>query len=170
MKEAFKKNREKLLNRIEMYSVAVIFAGKAPYKRGDERYPFSPDRNFYYLTGIDREDCILFIAKTRNGVQETLYIPRDNGDMAKWDGANMTAEEATEISGIADVSVIDAFESDFAAYIFKNGIKKMWLDLENREWNDALSPSLEFAEKVRRQTPHMIIGDLYPDFAEMRVI
>ena len=69
MKEAFKKNREKLLNRIEMYSVAVIFAGKAPDKRGDERDPFSPDRNFYYLTGIDREDCILFVAKTRNGEQ-----------------------------------------------------------------------------------------------------
>ena len=68
MKEAFKKNREKLLNRIEMFSAAVIFAGKAPYKRGDERYPFAPDRNFYYLTGIDREDCILFMAKTRTGL------------------------------------------------------------------------------------------------------
>ena len=60
MKEAFRKNREKLFNRIEMFSAAVIFAGKAPYKRGDEKYPFAPDRNFYYLTGIDREDCILF--------------------------------------------------------------------------------------------------------------
>lgn len=170
MKEAFKKNREKLLNRIEMFSVVVIFAGKAPYKRGDERYPFSPDRNFYYLTGIDREDCILFLAKTRTGVQETLYIPRDNGEMAKWVGANMTAAEATEISGIADISVIDAFESDFASYMFKNGIKKLWLDLENREWNDAMSPALEFAEKARRQMPHLIIGDLYPDFSEMRVI
>jgi len=150
--------------------VAVIFAGKAPYKRGDERYPFSPDRNFYYLTGIDREDCILFVAKTRNGVQETLYIPRDNGDMAKWVGANMTGAEAEEISGITDISVIDAFEDDFAAYMFKNGIKKLWLDLENREWNDAMSPALEFAEKARRQMPHLIIGDLYPDFSEMRVI
>lgn len=170
MKEAFRKNREKLLNRMEMFSAAVIFAGKAPYKRGDEHYPFSPDRNFYYLTGIDREDCILFVAKTRTGVQETLYIPRDNGDMAKWVGANMTAAEAMEISGITDISVLDAFASDFAAYMFKNGIKKMWLDLENREWDDALSPALEFAEKARRQMPHLIIGDLYPDFSEMRVI
>lgn len=170
MKEAFKKNREKLLNRIELFSAAVIFAGKAPYKRGDEKYPFSPDRNFYYLTGIDREDCILFMAKTRTGVQETLYIPRDNGVMAKWVGANMTAEEATAISGIENIAWIDEFESEFASYIFKNGIKKMWMDMENREWDDALSPSLEFAAKVRRNAPHMIIGDLYPDFSEMRLI
>lgn len=170
MKEAFKRNREKLLERIEMFSGAVLFAGCAPYKRGDEKYPFSPDRNFYYLTGIDREDCILFLAKTRTGVQETLFIPRDNGVMAKWVGASMTAEEAAEISGITDIAFIDAFESDFAAYIFKNGIKKLWLDMENRDWDDALSPALEFAEKVRRQTPHMVIGDLYPVCSEMRLL
>lgn len=170
MKEAFIKNREKLLNRIEMFSAAVLFAGKAPFKRGDEKYPFSPDRNFYYATGIDREDCILFLAKTRTGVEETLYIPRDNGVMAKWVGANMTAEEAREASGIEKIAWLDAFEGDFAAYIFKNGIKKLWMDMENREWDDALSPALEFAAKVRRNAPQMVLGDLYQAFSEMRLI
>ncbi len=170
MKEALKRNREKLLERIEMFSCAVIFAGRALYKRGDEKYPFSPDRNFYYLTGIDREDCVLFLAKTRTGVQETLYIPRDNGEMAKWVGANMTAAEAEEISGISDISVIDAFEGDFAAYIFKNSIKKLWLDMEKREWDDAFSPALLFAEKVRKNAPQMVFGDLYPVFGDLRLI
>ena len=170
MKEVFKKNREKLLNRMEMFSTAVIFAGHAPVKRGDEKYPFSPDRNFYYLTGIDREDAILFLAKTRTGVQETLYIPRDNGILAKWVGANLTPAEAREQSGVADIAMLDAFEGDFSAYVFKNGIKKLWLDLENREWNESLSPALAFAEKVRRHAPHMVIADLYPDFSEMRLI
>lgn len=170
MKEAFKKNREKLLNRIEMFSAAVLFAGKAPFKRGDEKYPFSPDRNFYYATGIDREDCILFLAKTRIGVEETLYIPRDNGVMAKWVGANMTAEEAREASGIENIGWIDEFEGDFASYIFKNGIKKLWMDMQNREWDDALSPALEFAAKVRSNAPQMVFGDLYQAFSEMRLI
>ena len=83
MNEIWKKNREKLLARMEMFSAAVLFAGKAPIKRGDENYPFSPDRNFYYVTGIEREDCILFLTKTRTGVEETLYIPR-GGDRGKW--------------------------------------------------------------------------------------
>ena len=122
MNEIWKKNREKLLARMEMFSAAVLFAGKAPIKRGDENYPFSPDRNFYYVTGIEREDCILFLAKTRTGVEETLYIPRDNGVMAKWVGANMTAEEATAVSGIENIGWIDAFEEDFATYLFRSGI------------------------------------------------
>ncbi|MGN0135977.1 aminopeptidase P N-terminal domain-containing protein [Anaerotignum sp.] len=170
MKEAFKKNREKLLNRIEMFSAAVLFAGKAPFKRGDEKYPFSPDRNFYYAAGIDREECILFLAKTRTGVEEILYIPRDNGVMAKWVGANMTAEEARAASGVEHIGWIDEFESDFASYIFKNGIKKLWLDMENREWDDAPSPALEFAAKVRNNAPQMVFGDLYQAFSEMRLI
>lgn len=77
-----------------------VFGGSAvcresTYQKRGRELPFSPDRNFYYVTGIEREDCILFLAKTRTGVEETLYIPRDNGVMAKWVGANMTAEEAT---------------------------------------------------------------------------
>lgn len=75
MNEIWKKNREKLLARMEMFSAAVLFAGKAPIKRGDENYPFSPDRNFYYVTGIEREDCILFLAKTRTGVEKPCISP-----------------------------------------------------------------------------------------------
>ena len=59
----FIKNREKLFSNLKDNSVAVLFAGKAPVKRGDEYYPFSPDRNFYYVSGIDRENCILLFTK-----------------------------------------------------------------------------------------------------------
>ena len=175
MNEIWKKNREKLLARMEMFSAAVLFAGKAPIKRGDENYPFSPDRNFYYVTGIEREDCILFLAKTRTGVEETLYIPRDNGVMAKWVGANMTAEEATAVSGIENIGWIDAFEEDFATYLFRSGIKKIWLDMENREWHGERTPALRFAEKDARaytdemKEPFGCKGGGKPDAVQGRV-
>ena len=60
----FIKNREKLFSNLKDNSVAVLFAGKAPVKRGDEYYPFSPDRNFYYVSGIDRENCILLFTNS----------------------------------------------------------------------------------------------------------
>lgn len=58
-----------------------VFGGSAvcresTIKRGDENYPFSPDRNFYYVTGIEREDCILFLAKTRTGRGGNLVYPQ----------------------------------------------------------------------------------------------
>ena len=148
-------NRRKLAARLEEGSAAVLFAGKAPLKRGDEYYPFSPDRNFYYVTGVERENCVFLMAKVAGGLQETLFIPRDNGILAKWVGANMTAEEAEEISGMTDIRPIDAFADDFAQMVFRNNITKIYLDLEHREWDDVLTPALRFAKELREKYPAM---------------
>lgn len=166
----FINNRKKLAERLEEGSTAVLFAGKAPLKRGDEYYPFSPDRNFYYVTGVERENCVFLMAKTAGGLQETLFIPRDNGILAKWVGANMTAEEAEEISGMTDIRPIDDFNDDFAQMVFRNNIAKIYLDLEHREWEDVLTPALRFAKEVREKYPAMAVGDLYPIFGDLRLI
>jgi len=163
-------NRRKLAARLEEGSAAVLFAGKAPLKRGDEYYPFSPDRNFYYVTGVERENCVFLMAKVAGGLQETLFIPRDNGILAKWVGANMTAEEAEEISGMTDIRPIDAFADDFAQMVFRNNITKIYLDLEHREWDDVLTPALRFAKELREKYPAMAVGDLYPIFGDLRLI
>lgn len=163
-------NRRKLAARLEEGSAAVLFAGKAPLKRGDEYYPFSPDRNFYYVTGVERENCVFLMAKVAGGLQETLFIPRDNGILAKWVGANMTAEEAEEISGMTDIRPIDAFADDFAQMVFRNNVTKIYLDLEHREWDDVLTPALRFAKELREKYPAMAVGDLYPIFGDLRLI
>jgi len=163
-------NRRKLAARLEEGSSAVLFAGKAPLKRGDEYYPFSPDRNFYYVTGVERENCVFLMAKVAGGLQETLFIPRDNGILAKWVGANMTVEEAEEISGMTDIRPIDAFTDDFAQMVFRNNIAKIYLDLEHREWDDVLTPALRFAKELREKYPAMAVGDLYPIFGDLRLI
>lgn len=163
-------NRRKLAARLEEGSAAVLFAGKAPLKRGDEYYPFSPDRNFYYVTGVERENCVFLMAKVAGGLQETLFIPRDNGILAKWVGANMTAEEAEEISGMTDIRPIDAFADDFAQMVFRNNITKIYLNLEHREWDDVLTPALRFAKELREKYPAMAVGDLYPIFGDLRLI
>ena len=163
-------NRRKLAARLEEGSAAVLFAGKAPLKRGDEYYPFSPDRNFYYVTGVERESCVFLMAKVAGGLQQTLFIPRDNGILAKWVGANMTAEEAEEISGMTDIRPIDAFADDFAQMVFRNNITKIYLDLEHREWDDVLTPALRFAKELRAKYPAMAVGDLYPIFGDLRLI
>lgn len=165
----FQRNRIKLAERLQEDSVVVLFAGKAPLKRGDEYYPFSPDRNFYYVTGVEREHCVFVLVKGKNDVQEMLFIPGDNGDMAKWVGANMTEAEAKEKSGMLDIRPIDAFEDDLAQILFRQNIKTVALDLEHREWDDLPSPALTFAEKIRNRYPAIQIQDVYPIFGDLRL-
>ena len=116
-------NRKKVFKRMLNNSILVLFNGRAPYKRGDERYPFSPDRNFYYVTGLDNEKEIVMFTKTEVSETVTLYIERDNGYLVKWVGANITPDEASEQSGIENISYIDKFYEDVSETVFKNNIK-----------------------------------------------
>lgn len=163
-------NRNKVFKRMLDNSVLILFAGHAPYKRGDEKYEFSPDRNFYYVTGIDRENQIIMFLKTESARSATLYIERDNGYLAKWVGANMTEEEARLESGIEEISYLDKFCGDLSDTVFKNNIKHIYIDLENREWDAAESESLKFANEFRKKYPAVDMIDAYPFFADLRMI
>ena len=163
-------NRNKVFKRMLDNSVLILFAGHAPYKRGDEKYEFSPDRNFYYVTGIDRENQIIMFLKTESARSATLYIERDNGYLAKWVGANMTEEEARLESGIEEISYLDKFYGDLSDTVFKNNIKHIYIDLENREWDAAESESLKFANEFRKKYPAVDMIDAYPFFADLRMI
>ena len=163
----FIKNRKKLFSKLEQNSVAVLFAGNAPTKRGDEKYPFSPDRNFYYVSGIDKQNCILFFTKNDNEV--TLYIERDNGILQKWVGANITEEQAKQISGIQNIRYIDQYEQDFAEYVFKNNIQICYMDMECREYGN-ITPALQYAEKVKKYFPAVVQKNIYTIFEELREI
>ena len=64
----------------------MVCSGKAPYKVGDEKYDFSVDRSFYYLTGLDKENMVLAIIKVEGRVSEYLFIERYDEELAKWVG------------------------------------------------------------------------------------
>ncbi len=113
-KDFFISNRKKFAERMEDYSTAVFFSGKAPRESADQEYEFSVDRNFFYLTGIDREDMVLLINKIGGNVTETLYIPPVDEYFEKWFGILMRKEEAEEASGIGSIQNSNEFMEQFA--------------------------------------------------------
>ena len=74
----YKLNRDNLLNKIKDNSIVILFAGKAIQKTGDQTYPFTPNRNFYYLTGIKEEEHIFLHIKIlqimQKKLEETLFM------------------------------------------------------------------------------------------------
>ncbi len=113
-KNFFISNRSEFAKKMEDYSTAVFFSGKAPRQSADQEYDFSVDRNFFYLTGIDKEDMVLVINKIAGKVTETLYIPPIDEYYEKWFGILMRKEEAVEISGIKLVENRNEFMGQFA--------------------------------------------------------
>ena len=94
---------------IENKEAVVLFAGSAPVKRGDEKYPFSPDRNFYYFTGLDGQNLIYMAYKAEGEFFEYLFLERRDPVLAKWTGEVVGKEEAKNKSGVSEIKFIDEF-------------------------------------------------------------
>ena len=94
----YKVNRDNLLNKIKDNSIVILFAGKAIQKTGDQTYPFTPNRNFYYLTGIKEEEHILVMSKI-NGIKSSkLYIKDIDLELEKWIGKSIRKEKKRLVS------------------------------------------------------------------------
>jgi Xaa-Pro aminopeptidase len=169
-----KARREALMADKPAPGMVCIFSGSAPMRSLDESYPFSVDRNFYYLTGIDRENMILVLRKTYSGaVIETLYIEPYDEVMAKWVGGRMRAPEATEISGIESIRDIGSFDDDLNGIIEgSRGLGKyhVYLDLWRYQTNQPDTPAHTLAVKLQSRYPAVAIEEIYGDMAALRAI
>ena len=170
----WKARREALMANKPPLSMVCVFSGIAPMRSLDEAYPFCVDRNFYYLTGIERENMILVLRKTYSGsVVETLYIEPFDEVMAKWVGARMRAPEATEISGIESIREIGEFDDDLNSVIEgSRGLGKyhVYLDLWRYHKVQPDTPAHTLAAKLQARYPAVAIEELYGDMAALRAI
>ena len=85
-------------NHVNDQSISIIFSGFAPVRTADEFYPFTVNRNFYYLTGLDQENVCLVIIKGANQVKSYLFLEPIDPIKALWDGAGLTFEEAAKLT------------------------------------------------------------------------
>ena len=133
-KNFYLKNREKLYKKLEDDSILILFAGQAPYKSADEKYSFTPNRNFLYLTGIAEENEILTAYKRNGSIHETIFIERQDPVMARWVGERISVDEVSEKSGITSIQYIDEFQSYIGGMLGRFNFQSVYLDLERAEW------------------------------------
>lgn len=169
MKDFVGKNRYDFCEKMLDDSIALFFSGEVRTKLGDENYPFTPNRNFYYLTALDRPNLILMLVKKGGVCDAALFIERFDEVKAKWVGAVISAEECREKSGITDYKYIDEFDEIFSDRVFNGHLENVYLDLENRYFN-AESPALKLAKRIAENYPALKVVDAHGVLAEMRRI
>lgn len=166
----FKSNRAKLLEKIKDNSIVILFAGNAPKKTADEAYPFTPNRNFYYSTGISEEDHILVMSKIDGVEKTTLFIKDIDLELERWIGKSIRKEEATEISGIEDVKFKSQFESDIHRLLCLKEEVNLYLDLERDSISSPSSIANEFAKNIVSKYPQVMIKNVFSIFGELRLV
>ena len=174
MKSVYAERRQKLMANKQGPCMVVIFSGSAPMKSLDAEYPFYVDRNFFYLTGIERENMILLLRKTYTGEYlESLYIEPFDEVLAKWVGGRMREQEATNISGVENVRDVRDFYDAINSIIESNrGLGKMtvFLDLWRYRNDQPDTKAHTLASRLQNKYPAVAIEDIFEDMAAMRVI
>ena len=169
-KEVFIKNRDNLANLLENNSLVILFAGEALYKSADEKYPFTPNRNFYYLTGINEEQHILVMEKQNDELFETMYVLRPDEMQEKWTGKTIRDYEAREVSGIEEVKYLDNFHTDLNNLLISGNIKNVYLDLERRGFDEELRYPQSFAKILKKKYADVVVKNVYNEISSLRKV
>ncbi len=169
----YKARREKLAAKLPENAILFVLSGKNVYSVGDEMYPFAIDRNFFYLTGIDRSDMMYILVKKDGEAKDTLVIERFDEMMAKWVGAKMLPAEATEISGIENIVMDDEKWSAIhriLAYQFDHSEKvQVYVDLTKQEM-EQVTPAYAFVGELTAKYPHVEINNAASMLTELRIV
>ena len=137
MTNKFDKRREELLKNIKNSSVLLLDSGKAKHKTTDQYFHYVPNRNFFFLTGLQCENMKLMLIKQEKKTMQFLFIEETTEYMKQWVGEKMSKEEASKISGveISNIHYLDKFDTYFRSLMtFARGLgvkppKNLYLDL-----------------------------------------
>ena len=175
--EFYANNRKRFLDQLEGNCVAFFHSGVAPVKSNDQdMHPFSVNRNFYYLTGIDEQNVWLVLTKNANGTTETLFIAQPDEFLIKWNGEMITPQQASERSGIPVSSV--RFHQDMDRLVagmvwggrtFDGGVKA-YFSFDRLSLNAAATPSEELARRLKEKYPALEVCNGAPMVYHLRTI
>lgn len=168
--ELFIKNRKNLASSIEDNCAVLLFAGQAIKKTADEEYPFTPNRNFYYITGVDEPNVIFAMIKNSGKVEEVLFIQEPDPVAARWVGETISVDEAKEVSGVQNIMYLDGFKSFVNRQIAGRDITKIYLDLERDGFDKPVTANQEFAGELAKKYPYVSIRNIYSNICNLRSI
>ena len=99
----FAGNREELASRLPAGSMLILHANDVFPTNADGTFALHQNANLFYLTGVDQEETVLVMTIREDGWDEILLLRETNEQIAIWEGARLSQEQARELSGIQDV-------------------------------------------------------------------
>ena len=111
----YRLNRAKFSAEVNTKSLAIFNSNDIYPISADSTLPFAQHRDIFYLSGIDQEESILLIFPDalEKKHEEILFIRETNEHIAVWEGAKLTKQAATNLSGIKTVYWLKDFEKVF---------------------------------------------------------
>lgn len=167
----FKQNRERLLNKMEYGSVAVINANPTFPTNADGTYPYKPNNDLFYLTGIEQEETTLLLVKESEITSKTiLFIKPFDPLYEKWMGKLLTVEDAQRITGIDTVLVTTSFETTLHTHTLQQQTIYLNANEHLRAVLEVQDKDAQFGQWCRQKYPAHTYKRLAPIISGLRMI
>lgn len=113
--QLFISNRQRFVAHLPEGALAVFNANDILPTNADGTLPLVQNRDLFYLTGVDQEETILVLFPNafNPAHREMLFVVETNETLARWEGAKLTKEEATALTGISSVFWLSEFDRVF---------------------------------------------------------
>lgn len=169
--EVYARRRKKLLEKMpEEFAVVVPPAASKPAS-ADAHYPYTPSMNMVYLAGIDQPRTWLVIHRRKGmEIREDLFIDAYDETYAKWMGTVLTKEQATEISGVENVSFNSGVRKWIDRIIVRWGIENLWVDFPLAGLEAENGFRLGFTADLLSSYPHIRFNRLSGEVFRLRMI
>ncbi len=155
--------REKLAALLSDGENVIVFANSQ-----DKLNKFTQDNNFLYLTGLNYPELIYVAGKFAGKFNDMLFIERSDPERIVWEGKKLTAEEATEISGIKRVKYLDEFYNVLSG--MNPMIKTIYANLGFAALDRPMTYPMFRLEPIRTRHPQIQIKQLNDLIAPLRKI
>lgn len=167
----YKRTRDRLAALLPKNSLVIIHANDVYPTNADGTMAHHQNANLFYLTGIDQEETVLFMRIGEGGAHEdTLLLRETNERIVIWEGARLSHEDATQISGIGDVRRSTDYNTLLAEWV--PAAASLWLERDNhpRRYTYVQTRNERYAAALLAAYPDAKVECLYDKLAAMRLV
>ena len=162
--------RRRLYEQLGQGEALILFAGSAPRKTADAKYPFFANRNFYYLTGILQAESVFLAVNQGAGVEEFLFILPKDPMAERWSGCRVSREEASEKSGIGNIRNLEGFGPLLDGFLNSGAVSTVWYDFDKFDAGYPDAPQNRHSSVIRAARPFVKFHNAYPLICAARTI
>lgn len=165
---SFQEHRKKLYDTLPEGSLVVSFAGVPVHTNEDDYYNFEANSQFFYLTGLERENMAFLAVKAGGNVHETLFIEAADPLAERWTGKMPTPEDARAVSGIENVRFTDEINGAIGRFMGRFDIEFAYFDLYRCGMEDPDDYNAVKAREFLRLYPAVTLRDLHKACVQLR--
>ena len=165
---SFAEHRERLYQTLAENTLVIAYAGIPIHTNEDDYYDFAVNSQFFYLTGLERQNTAFLAYKTAEKTREILFIEEPDPLSERCTGKMPTKEEVRSVSGIEDVRYTDKLEDAISGFMGFCRVDQAYFDLYRCRMNDLPDYNLVMAERFKQAYPHVILKDLHTSCVPLR--